>query len=177
MSCCVVHGHSREQYRRSIVCRGGGRWGRAKSPDFVAERDKRHPRGPQHPRRGSRTDGLAAASFSAPSSLCDTAVLDDAPKFRTLRHRWVQSDTTACLTVCQGQARSYTLRGLNRARRYIRRVSQSSFTEEHWFTSSGRSSNGNFARKDDDFCPSERQSRTNGGYYNDTYLSLVDVYI
>lgn len=89
MSCCVVHGHSREQYRRSIVCRGGGRRGRAESTDFLAERYKRHPRGPQHPRRGSRTDGLAAASFSAPGSICDTAVLHDASQFRTLRHRWV----------------------------------------------------------------------------------------
>lgn len=89
MSCCVVHGHSREQYRRSVVCGGGGRWGGAESPDFVAERDKRHPHGPQHPRRGPRTDGLAAASFSTPGSICDTTVLHDASQFRTLRHRWV----------------------------------------------------------------------------------------
>lgn len=39
-------------------------------------------------------------------------------------------ETTACLIVCQGQARSYTLRGLIRTRRYVRRVSQSSFSEE-----------------------------------------------
>lgn len=95
MSCCVVHGHSREQYRRSVVCGGGGRWGGAESPDFVAERDKRHPHGPQHPRRGPRADGLAAASFSTPGSICDTTVLHDASQFRTLRHRWVHWTRTS----------------------------------------------------------------------------------
>ena len=169
MLCCVVHGHSREQYRRSIVCWGGGRWGRAKSPDFVTERDKRHPRGPQHPRRGSRTDGLAAASFSAPGSLCDTAVLDDASKFRTLRHRWVQPKT-ACLTVRQGQARPYTLRGLNRARRYVQRVSQSSVWGALIYQF-GAVSPGQFCRKGWVLSIGENHVSMNEGYYDDVILN------
>lgn len=84
---CYVHGHSRGQYRGSFVCGSGGRRGRAESADFLAERGKRNPRGPQHPRRGPWPDGPAAASFSTPGSLRYSALLDDASKFRTLRYR------------------------------------------------------------------------------------------